>query len=54
MANEDGSISLTATEFEIDHILELKVVSSIHDYDSELIQIESYHVVSYSSTTLII
>lgn len=50
--NDDDSQKQTIREFQIDKVLDLKVVSSIHDFASEFIQIESYYVISYEGTVL--
>ena len=51
-SNEDGSKNNLTSEFRAESILDLKVLSSIHDFDSEWIEIESYHIESYNETIL--
>ena len=40
------------SEFKADSILNLKVQSTMHEHDSEWIEIESYHIDRYNGRTL--
>ena len=41
-------------EFQIESVIDLHVISSIHDYDSELIAIENYTLTHFENYTLTI
>ena len=53
-ANEDGSRSNLTAEFKAESILNLNVLSTIHEDDSEWIVIESFHIDRYDGRTLTI
>ena len=50
--NEDGSRNNLTAEFRAESILNLKVQSTMHEHDSEWIEIESYHIDRYNDRTL--